>query len=106
VTDGFENPWWPIVEQMAKEVGYGEVVDATTIPQLVRSGSRKRAAAPSSVRAGGKRELVILPQRQFLLPLHDLHSSDGQDCTHFCSSPDLFLPAWRSLRIAMDDYFL
>jgi hypothetical protein len=92
------------VERLAAEAGYGAAVDASAIPRLARAGARR---SPSGLGAGGKKELLILPQRRALLPLHDLHAQadKDRDCTHFCSSPDLFLPAWRSLRIAMDDYF-
>ena len=45
------------------------------------------------------KELVILPFYNFTAPLYDLHPGE---CTHFCSTPFLWMPIWRSLRLAMD----
>jgi hypothetical protein len=47
------------------------------------------------------RELVIIPFRQYTIPMHNLHPSAG-DCSHYCSTPYLWLPLWRSLRLAID----
>jgi hypothetical protein len=44
-------------------------------------------------------ELIFLPYREFTFPLHYLHPDE---CTHFCHDPNLWLPIWRSLRIAVD----
>jgi hypothetical protein len=48
-------------------------------------------------------ELVILPFRKFT---HDLHYAHGTECTHYCSSPHLWLPVWRALRLSMDRLLL
>jgi hypothetical protein len=52
-------------------------------------------------------EMVILPFFNFTVPHYDLHpieaGKEGQpDCTHFCSTPYLWLPVWRSLRLALE----
>ena len=52
-----------------------------------------------------KREMVILPFREYTAELHFLHPFDGIDCTHFCYTPLMWTPLWRSLRIAMDSKF-
>lgn len=44
--------------------------------------------------------LVIVPFFNFTYGLHYAHRPD--DCTHICSSPDLWLPIWRGLRLAME----
>ena len=44
-------------------------------------------------------ELVILPFREYTNELHYLHPGE---CTHFCSSPYVWLPLWHSLRVAVD----
>jgi len=46
-------------------------------------------------------ELIMLPFRDYTRHLHDLHPSRG-DCTHYCHTPYLWLPVWRSLRLAVD----
>ena len=44
----------------------------------------------------------ILPFHEYTSHLHDLHSSNGDDCSHYCSTPSLWLPLWRTLRLAID----
>jgi hypothetical protein len=80
------------VEKAALDAGYAKVVDATTIVAGKRSDDDPSIAKP---------DLVILPYREFLVPLHDLH---GDECTHFCASSYQYVPIWRSLRLALDGY--
>jgi hypothetical protein len=40
-----------------------------------------------------------LPFFNLTAQLHYLHPSE---CTHYCSTPYLWMPIWRSLRLAMD----
>jgi len=44
-------------------------------------------------------DLVIVPFERFTRQLWFLHPSE---CTHFCSTPHLWSPIWRSLRLAME----
>jgi hypothetical protein len=44
-------------------------------------------------------ELVFLPFRDYTVPLHYLHPGE---CTHYCHSPHVWLPIWRTLRLAID----
>jgi len=44
-------------------------------------------------------ELVFLPYREYTAPLHYMHA---EDCSHYCSTPYIWLPIWRSLRFGMD----
>jgi hypothetical protein len=46
-------------------------------------------------------KLKIIPFYEYTKQLYDLHV-DG-DCSHFCSSPALFLPLYRLLRNAMEN---
>jgi hypothetical protein len=46
-----------------------------------------------------KNELIYLPYRGYAVPLHYIHPGE---CTHYCHHPHIWLPIWRSLRIAMD----
>eukprot|EP00978_Attheya_sp_CCMP212_P012489 scaffold31161_cov56-Attheya_sp.AAC.5 len=46
-------------------------------------------------------ELIVLPYREYTRPLHYMHSSN-LDCTHYCSTPYVWLPIWRSLRVGME----
>jgi hypothetical protein len=50
--------------------------------------------------------VTILPFAEWTRPLHDLHPYDdddegGGDCTHYCSSPFLYMPLWRSIRVGI-----
>jgi hypothetical protein len=47
-------------------------------------------------------EVALLPFTEFTSELHDLHPGE---CTHYCSTPHLWNPLWRSLRLAMDRRF-
>jgi hypothetical protein len=68
-----------------------------------RSSSRRSSSSSSSSSTTILGELVILPFRKFT---HDLHYAHGTECTHYCSSPHLWLPVWRALRLSMDRLFL
>ncbi|GKY96305.1 hypothetical protein MPSEU_000590200 [Mayamaea pseudoterrestris] len=48
-----------------------------------------------------RHEIVMIPFRQYTLPLHNLHAG-YPDCSHYCSSPFLWVPIWRGLRLALD----
>jgi hypothetical protein len=49
--------------------------------------------------ASDQQEIVIAPFLNFTRGLYDLHPGE---CTHFCSTPHLWYPLWRSLRLSMD----
>ena len=59
-------------------------------------------------------KIVVLPFHNFTAELHAGHPHDHGDynnmtrgeCTHFCSTPLLWMPLWRTLRIAMDSALL
>jgi hypothetical protein len=46
-----------------------------------------------------RHELVFLPYRNYTVPLHYFHPTE---CTHYCHTPFVWLPIWRSLRLAID----
>ncbi|CAB9526444.1 expressed unknown protein [Seminavis robusta] len=55
-------------------------------------------------------ELVVLPYFDFTSQHHGMHprrkdKHGVDDCTHYCSSPFMYMPIWRSLRLAMDRQF-
>ena len=52
------------------------------------------------VKQNNQDELVILPFYNFTEQLFFLHL--GDECTHYCSTPYLWLPLWRHLRFAME----
>lgn len=51
------------------------------------------------------KELVVLPYYNFTAAHWDQHPPEIADCTHYCPSPFLYLPLWRSFRIALDRQF-
>jgi hypothetical protein len=46
-------------------------------------------------------QLTILPFREYTSQFHDLHATG--DCSHFCTTPSLWMPLWRTLRLALDN---
>lgn len=50
-------------------------------------------------------EVFILPFSNFSANFHDLHQQSRNDCTHYCSTPYLWYPIWRSLRLSMEVKF-
>lgn len=54
-----------------------------------------------------KKEVVVLPYFNFTSQHFNMHptESESDDCTHYCSSPYVYYPLWRSLRFAMDRQF-
>ncbi|CAB9518883.1 expressed unknown protein [Seminavis robusta] len=56
----------------------------------------------------GVQEVVVLPYFNFTAKHHGMHPLQGEDthdCTHYCSSPYVYYPIWRSLRFAMERQF-
>jgi len=43
--------------------------------------------------------IFVLPFANFSVNFHELHKAN--DCTHYCSTPHLWYPIWRSLRLSM-----
>lgn len=72
-----------------------ELVDRLnwTMVDTSDSGQMKKQAHES--------ELNVIPFRQHTIGFHELHP-DRKDCTHFCSTPFLWVPVWRGLRLAID----
>jgi len=73
------------------------------------SGFRVLVADPSSKnslslvsRTAHDEEVVVVPFANFSAEFHDLHPNE---CTHYCSTPHLWYPLWRSLRFAMSRRF-
>ena len=54
--------------------------------------------------AGNSPRFTILPFTDYTRQLHDLHPPT--DCTHYCTAPSLWLPLWRTLRIAIDNIII
>ena len=55
-----------------------------------------------------KGTMTMLPFHNFTAALHGSHPYDekiGGECTHYCTTPFLWMPLWRTLRIAMDTAF-
>jgi hypothetical protein len=80
------------IRQAANQSGHNVVVAGPSMP--ARSTTD---AAP---------ELVVLPYFNFTAPHAKMHPRYGEDCTHFCSSPFMYYPIWRSLRFALDRQFM
>jgi len=59
------------------------------------------------ISTGISSELFVLPYYHYTANHPQLHPQ-GQvgDCTHYCSSPFLYMPLWRSLRLLLDFKFI
>jgi hypothetical protein len=47
----------------------------------------------------GEIPFFVLPFNEFTSQFHDLHP---HECSHYCSTPHIWNPLWRSLRLTMD----
>ena len=77
-----------IVETAARHAGY-DIVPMTNA--TLREGT-----------------ITMLPFHNFTAELYGSHPYDeekGGECTHYCTTPFLWMPLWRTLRIAMDAAF-
>lgn len=83
-----------IVQEAAEMAGFVPITAHPTLSSLASSSNMTNSRWDSS--------LYILPFAQFSAKFHDLHPGE---CTHFCSTPFLWYPLWRSLRLAMEDHF-
>jgi hypothetical protein len=61
--------------------------------RLLRDGNKDDEIVP----------FFVLPFTEFTSEFDDLHPTE---CTHYCSTPHLWNPLWRSLRLAMDRTFV
>jgi len=52
------------------------------------------------------KEVVSIPYHNFTEQFHRMHPTLGLDCTHYCGSPYMYYPLWRSFRRAMDRKYL
>lgn len=100
---GGPNVGWrePIVKERATNAGFRVIrIDGPSIMALPREH-------PQNIMTPAPPEMVVLPFFNFTVPHHDLHPIEAgrngePDCTHFCSTPYLWLPVWRSLRLALE----
>ena len=87
------------IAKAAQQTGHDVVIASPNMPPF-----------PSGT---GRPEVVVLPYFDFTArtqsSFHPYHGSTGipvsQDCMHWCSAPFLYVPSWRSLRLAMDRQF-
>ncbi len=64
----------------------------------------------SSPRNASLGKLVMLSYHNFTVPLHGIHpvnhgdfkNATNGECTHYCSTPFLWMPLWRTMRISLD----
>ncbi|CAB9501864.1 expressed unknown protein [Seminavis robusta] len=116
--DGGEySLWWPdiVAKNLSQQCQPFELTDST-------AGWREQAIREAANRSGhtlvmagphmpttpsGQPELVILPYFNFTSqhPMMHPRLEDRDDCTHYCSSPFVYYPLWRSLRYTLDRHF-
>jgi hypothetical protein len=69
--------------------------------------------SPERAMFGDRNKMVVLPFHNYTAELHAGHPNDHGpynnitrgECTHLCSTPLLWVPLWRTLRIALDAAF-
>jgi hypothetical protein len=89
------NVWWRenAFKQAVADANYSYAVAGSDMPPKDKSTPK----------------VVVAPWFKFTGQYYRMHPFDPnsarQDCTHYCSSPFLYLPVWRGLRLAMDSEF-
>ena len=89
------------------QAGYRYTIAGSQMPPLLlSSGNMTDDWSSSGEHRQFTKELVVLPYYNFTAPHWDQHPPEKvADCTHYCPSPFLYLPLWRSFRIALDRQF-
>ena len=79
--------------------------------RTVRNAAQKagyEVVSPKGAEASsGKTKLIILPFHNFTAHLYESHpffqkNEPFGECTHYCTTPFLWVPIWRTFRVAMD----
>ena len=91
--------------EWTKEVGYRD--------RVVRDAALEAGYEVSSPTNASLGKLVMLSYHNFTVPLHNIHPTNHGafnndtygECTHYCSTPFLWMPLWRTIRISMDTAF-
>jgi len=73
------------------------------LSSAARSQGFQMTLPSANVDQANDNELVILPWWNFTAQYYKMHPR--HECSHYCSSPFLFVPLWRSLRLAMERRF-
>jgi hypothetical protein len=89
------------VKEAASQAGLRYVLAGSNMSRYSSVGSKSSVDGKSS-----SEELIVLPFYNFTAEHYDQHPPEVEaDCTHYCPSPFLYMPLWRSLRFAMDRKF-
>lgn len=112
-TDGLPNRCVPM--QWGSLAGWREAV---VKEEATRAGFRVVGPfddKPSTAKDDTRPHVVVLPFFNFTAEHPDLHptipatvnssnltAAGAADCTHYCSTPFLWMPLWRSLRVALE----
>lgn len=75
-----------MVQQAAKKALNKYVVIQSPMPPVSKNWKRP--------------ELLVIPYYNFTAFHYKMHPSS--ECSHYCSSPFIYMPLWRSIRLAMD----
>jgi len=82
-----------------------------TAQQVMRTESSRTAWMAEAAKQSGvglisvteskreERKLMVLPYYEYTSHLLHLH---GTECTHYCHTPDLWIPILRGIRVAME----
>ena len=100
------------VKKAAIQAGYRYTMASTRMESLFDHDNTNHLRSSLSRLASPQRhplpqnELFVLPYFNFTVSLWDQHPPEKiADCTHYCPSPFLYLPLWRSFRIVLDQQF-
>jgi hypothetical protein len=67
--------------------------------QLLQPPEEQASEPTAAAAATSHPDIIMLPYAKFTSELYDLHPDE---CTHYCSTPFLWMPLWRSFRLAME----
>jgi hypothetical protein len=90
------------VNLAAQEAGIPVIFVGPEMPPVSSNSTMTTLARDVTKKIPSPRELVVIPYYEYTVGLWGMHPLE---CTHYCSSPVIYLPVWKSLRVAMDRQF-
>ena len=100
----------PVSRDWRKTVLYGAAQRAKYTVDVVGPHRHHHQPPPppqTTSSRSSRRHVTVLPFADFTKALHGLHPYEeagggkGGDCTHYCSTPFVYYPLWRSIRMAL-----
>jgi len=94
-----------VFTKAAQEIGYRvHLAHPRSSPDEIKKQAITKVDIATNTSTSGTSihtsDIFILPFANFSSNFHELHKAN--ECTHYCSTPYLWYPIWRSLRLSME----